>query len=310
MTVRVQFPIPLAASMAAWTIGLAVVCGAPPVLAQFSSRTEAVRIDVLVTEQNKTVARLTPADFEVTDNGVAQRVDLLSFDQVPLNVVLALDLSSSLSGDRLMQLKAACRRLVGQLKAEDQAALVTFTEVIRPGTGLTTDVGALLSEIGQTDTGGRTRGTALVDAIYAATVVAESDVGRALVVVFSDGVDSSSWLLPAEMIAVAQRSDAVVYAVVTRHSGRSAFVEDLTHTTAGSLFEVEATEDLEGVFVGILNEFRQRYLLSYTPTGPRTPGWHKVEVRVKGRAARVKARPGYWIEQSSNGGAPLPVRMR
>ena len=65
---------------------------------RFSSRIDAVRVDVLVTENGRPVQGLTPDDFEVLDNGVRQRVDLASFEQIPLNVVLALDMSASLPG--------------------------------------------------------------------------------------------------------------------------------------------------------------------------------------------------------------------
>src|SRR3954463_958936 len=73
----------------------------------FSSRVEAVRVDVLVTENGLPVRGLAPADFELRDNGVPQQIDLISFDQVPLNVVLALDMSDSVAGERLQRLQAA-----------------------------------------------------------------------------------------------------------------------------------------------------------------------------------------------------------
>ena len=65
-----------------------------------------------------------------------------------------------------------------------------------------------------------------------------------------------------------------------------------TSLTAGRLFEIEKTENIDEIFVNILREFRQRYLLSYTPRGVAPEGWHKLDVRVK-RGAVVKARPGY-----------------
>jgi len=55
---------------------------------------------------------------------------------------------------------------------------------------------------------------------------------------------------------------------------------------------VEKTERLDSIFVDILREFRQRYLISYTPRGVTREGWHKLDVRVK-RRGTVKARPGY-----------------
>ena len=69
-------------------------------------------------------------------------------------------------------------------------------------------------------------------------------------------------------------------------------VVELTSLTGGRLFEVEKTEKLDTIFLSILQEFRQRYLVSYTPRGVTKEGWHKLDVRVK-RGGTVKARPGY-----------------
>jgi VWFA-related protein len=265
--------------------------------AVFSSKVEAIRVDALITDRGKTVRDLTAADFDVSDNGVSQQVDLISFDQIPLNVVMALDMSSSLTVDRLAQLKTAGGMLVGSLKPNDQAALITFTEAVTQGTGLTADLQRLRTAVEATEPSWETRSTSLVDAVFSALLVAESDVGRSLVVVFSDGVDTASWLRPDDVIEVAKRSDAIVYAVATRQVGRSDFLIDLTDATGGSLFEVESTKDLGSTFVAVLNEFRQRYLLSYTPRGVAPDGWHGVAVRVKGRDVKVKARPGYWADK-------------
>ena len=285
----------------AWVAGATVLPGrlAPDEdqRAVFSSKVEAVRIDALITDNGKTVRDLTAADFEISDNGVSQQVDLISFDQIPLNVVMALDMSSSLTEDRLAQLRAAGGMLVGSLEPNDQAALITFTEAVTQGAGLTADLRRLRAAIETAEPSEGTRSTALVDAVFSALLVAESDVGRSLVVVFSDGVDTISWLRPEDVFEVAKRSDAIVYAVATRHGGRSDFLVDLTDATGGSLFEVESTKDLGATFVAVLNEFRQRYLLSYTPRGVAKDGWHSVTVRLKGRNVKVKARPGYWADK-------------
>jgi len=260
----------------------------------FSSRVEMVRVDALVTHEKRAVAKLTAADFQVTDSGVAQEVELVSFDEVPLNVVIALDLSSSLTGERLAQLREASASLAGILKKEDQAALLTFTETVTLGSGLTTNLDKVRDTIAATRPPDSQRPTDLVDALFAGLLTAESDVGRALVVVFSDGVDTGSWLRETAVLDVAKRSDAVVYAVTTIHKGRDSFLEDVAEATGGSLTEVESTGDIGAAFLGILNEFRQRYLISYTPRGVSKDGWHAVTVRVKGRSYKVKARPGYW----------------
>src|SRR5438552_11472339 len=110
--------------------------------------------------------------------------------------------------------------------------------------------------------------------------------------VFSDGLDTASWLAAQRVLDAAKRSDVVAYAVAVRSPAKPEFLRDLTSLTGGKLFEVEKTEKLDSLFLGILEEFRQRYLVSYTPKGVAKEGWHKLDVRVR-RGSTVKARPGY-----------------
>src|SRR5262245_25517885 len=105
----------------------------------FSARTRAVRIDVLATSGGRPVPGLLADDFEVRDNGVVQRVDLVSFEDVPLNLVLALDLSDSVSGERLTHLRQAATAVLHDLRDRDQAALITFSHAIVVHGGLTRD---------------------------------------------------------------------------------------------------------------------------------------------------------------------------
>jgi VWFA-related protein len=125
-------------------------------------------------------------------------------------------------------------------------------------------------------------------------VLGESDVGRSLVLVFSDGLDSGAWLSADEVLDIARRCDAVVYGVSAGQSPKSDFLADLSETTGGKLFKVESTKDLSAAFLSVLDEFRHRYVVSYSPRGVSPDGWHQLTVRVKGRNATVKARPGYF----------------
>ena len=178
-----------------WLIAASVVAATAVLDAQdivFSSKVEAVRVDVLVTDRDKGGAMLglKPSDFELRDNGVLQQVDLVSFEQIPLNVVLALDMSESVSGNRLEQLREASSGLLGGLTRDDQAGLVTFTQRVVLGSKLTNDLAKIreamtpLNDVGD---------TSIIDATYAAMMLGESDVGRGLVIVFSDGLDTASW---------------------------------------------------------------------------------------------------------------------
>ena len=87
-----------------FALAVAVISAAGAGLAQtpaFSSNVESVRVDVLVAQNGKPVKGLRPEDFELRDNGVLQTVDLVSDEEIPLNVVMALDMSASLDLNRL-----------------------------------------------------------------------------------------------------------------------------------------------------------------------------------------------------------------
>jgi VWFA-related protein len=259
----------------------------------FSSRIEAVRVDVLVTANGQPVRGLMPSDFDVLDNGVRQTVDLASFEQIPLNVVLALDMSASLQGLRLGHLQAAGSTVLDGLKPGDRAALVAFSHIVSASQSLTEDLDRVRSLLFQNRGEGL---TSLIDAAHAGMLIGESDAGRSLLIVFSDGVDTSSWLDAESVLETARRGDVVVYGVEVG-TRRASFPRDLTEITGGRLFAVESTGGLSAVFAKILEEFRHRYLISYSPDGVAAGGWHRLDVRVKNRSVTVKARPGYFAGQ-------------
>jgi VWFA-related protein len=265
--------------------GAAAAAQAP----SFSSQIEAVRVDVLVTDNGKLVQGLEPGDFEILDNGVPQKVDLASFEEIPLNVVLALDMSASLDAEQLGHLRTAGKTLLDGLKKTDQAALVTFSHIVSQGSPLTSSFDRIRAALDQTVTWGQ---TSLVDASFTGMMIGESDVGRSLLIVFTDGVDTRSWLDADAVLQTAKRCDVVVYGVEVGNQ-RSSFPRELSTATGGRLIEVESTKNLNATFRGILDEFRQRYLISYSPQGVTAGGWHRLDVRVKGRSFVVRARPGY-----------------
>lgn len=261
----------------------------------FSASVENVRVDVLVSDGRQPLLGLQSSDFTVTDNGVLQQVDFTTFEQTPLDVVLALDLSASVTGERLAELRAAARAAVEALKADDHVGLVTFNEAVWLRTPLIQDGRRVLSMLDQPAKAGY---TALVDAGFSGLVTSESGTGRALLIMFSDGLDTASFLPEATVLETAKRSDVVVYSVEVSGAARSKFLRDFSEFTGGRVLDVVSTRKLGETFVSILDEFRQRYLLSYTPHGVAKPGWHQLDVRVKNRRATVKARPGTWPDRS------------
>jgi VWFA-related protein len=155
---------------------------------------------------------------------------------------------------------------------------------------LTSDIAGIRQALADVNPAGQ---TSLVDGTSGAIALAASDVGRSLLIVFSDGVDTASFQSPTVVLQAARRSDLVVYGVSVRSRISPTFLKDLGELTGGALLEIESTRDLSQTFLRILEEFRQRYLLSFSPRGVSPTGWHRLEVRVKGRRVTVNARAGY-----------------
>jgi Ca-activated chloride channel homolog len=281
----------------------------------FRSGVEVVRVNVLATDGNRPVSGLTAADFEVRDNGVLQTIDLVETANMPISMTLMLDTSQSVKGETLDRLKKAAIGALTQLSPADRVTLLTFNSAVSRRVDWTNSRELAAEAIEAAEA---TAGTALYDAACAALIANDSQPGtRQLVLVFSDGIDTASWLPAAAAIELARRSEMVVYSVVLgrsnqfrdsllfRRSGVETldrfvpphalrpFLEELSKTTGGSNYIAESSAALQRQFARIVNEFRTRYVITYTPRGVDRSGWHPIEVKLKGRNGRITARRGY-----------------
>jgi Ca-activated chloride channel family protein len=257
----------------------------------FRIAAEEVRIDVLVTDHGKPLGNLKAADFEVFDNGVKQTIQYTTLQkQLPIRATLVFDMSGSVAGQLLNDLKDAAHGFLSDLQKDDQVALITFNHAVTLGTPLTNDLKSVKLALDRTKPEGN---SSLIDASYAGLVIAESKFGPPLLIIFSDGLDTYSWLTNTAVLESAKHKDAVVYSISTNLLPPKSFLSDIAESTGGALFVIGSSQDLSTVFLKILDEFRQRYLVTYTPQGVSESGWHNLEVRVKHRSAKVNARPGY-----------------
>ena len=294
----------------------------------FRARTEAVRLDALVTDDGVPVTGLTAADFDVRDNGVPQRVmSLGAIEAVQLGVVL--DVSGSMTGDRLEIVRAATADLLRQLEPRDSVAIVGFGSQVGRLAARGADVGrASLALAGLVAAGS----TSLVDGLYAGLIEADGGPGPKLLVLMTDGRNNSSWLRATDVIDVARRREAVVYPVAVgaidgpgarvalidpprglpdaaradrdwrasthpefRTGDSMALLRVIARETGGRPIEASWDAELGAVFRRILEEYRQRYVLTFTPEGVSSgDGWHTLEVRVKRRGVVVRSRTRYW----------------
>lgn len=272
-----------------------LVCLAAAAVAQagqasFRSRIEAVEVDVAVTRGGTTVAGLTADNFVVTDNGVVQEVKATLLAAEPLRLSLVLDVSKSVSGTRLASLIKGSRTMVQALRPDDQIALITFSHNVTSEVPMGHDRSAIIDTLTTLSGEGA---TALRDAAYLGLATASDDHSRALLLLFSDGLDTTSFLSEDTVLESAKRSNAVVHAV---HFRPDAFLGRLTQITGGRNWSAESDRQLEELFGRVLDEMRARYLLTYTPSGPQNPGWHQIKVSLKGARGDVIAKQGYFVQ--------------
>jgi VWFA-related protein len=255
----------------------------------FRSRIEVVEVDVAVTRGGATVAGLTASNFAVTDNGVPQNVTAALLGAEPLRVTMVLDVSKSVSGSRLASLIKAGNGMVNALGPGDRASLITFSHQV----ALRVPMGSRFSEIAEVLAGlSGTGATALRDAVYLGLANASDDRSRALLLVFSDGFDTTSFVTTGAVIESARRSNAVVHAV---HFQPDKFLGELTEATGGRTWSARSDRQLEELFGRVLDEMRARYLLTYSPSGPQKSGWHALKVSLKGARGDVIAKQGYFV---------------
>jgi VWFA-related protein len=273
------------------------VSAAWPQNATFRSLTDLVPVYVSVRTGRAAVAGLGPADFTLTDRGVAQTVDAASYESLPVDVTLLVDTSASVITS-LDRFRDDVRTIVKSLRADEQIRLITFDTDVRQI--LPMQPPSAEPPVREIRLGDR---TSLVDALSLAMARARRADRRHLIFVFTDGVDTSSVLDYGALPALAGRIDGVLHVVLvgdppapTDPSSRRKF-EALAAAAArtGGVLYPPGRRDLLTAFRAAIDSFRQSYVIYFSPKGVDPEGWHDVAVRVKRPGSfTVRAREGYF----------------
>jgi len=280
-----------------WLAGLAMPAGQ----VVFRTQVELVRVDVSVTRDGRPLSGLGPQDFELRDDGRTQAVREVLVEKVPIDVTLLLDTSTSVEGQRLERLQEAANRLLAGLRPGDRAALLTFGHRISRTSALTPDLPRIMRLIGDLDGNGW---TALHDAIFAALLQPQAESRRSAVVVFSDGLDTISWLSPAQVLDAAKRGESILYTVAeiadpipgpqSQATSARAFLRTLAEDSGGRAWTVPDPGQFGEAFEKILKDVTTRYVLLYQPEGVSGDGWHPLSVKLTRVRGDVAARAGYY----------------
>ena len=231
---------------------------------------------------------LKPEDFSLAED--SRKVEALSADLVPdapINLVLLLDTSGSMTGPGITAAKAAASNFIAGLGKDDRVAVATFDNNIKTIIDFTTDHKAARDELSLVDAR-RGAGTCLYDAAYQAVqMTATVPSGRRAVVLFTDGVDEKA----SGGTCSLHDADAVVN-IATESGTRSPLytlgmgskvdqktLQRLAQDTGGRFFYSPDANQLDAIFIRLSDTLRSQYAITYTSTAG--PGAHTLAVTAK-----------------------------
>ena len=262
--------------------------------------TESVDVDVVqvtatVTDSaNKFVHGLPRETFRVKEDNVAQRLTAFVGENIPLELVVAVDVSDSMT-NAMPTLIAAVKTFLSALRPTDQVTLIAFNDNIFTLARRSTDPAARLKAVDRLKPWG---GTALYDAILTALNTVGKQPGRRALVVFTDGEDQNSVATMKRVETRMETSDATIYTIGLGRSVKDRSLADilrhLADISGGRPFLVDSASELDRVFADIVEELSNQYLLSYASSNDKRDGtWRKITVELTDKRYHVRHRQGY-----------------
>jgi Ca-activated chloride channel family protein len=254
-----------------------------------------VQVIAIVTDgKGRFVSGLGESDFHVFEDDAPQPVSHLIGEGAPREVVVAVDMSSSMT-DAMPQVRKAVRAFLGALRPDDQLTLLAFNDNVFTLARRETDSGARLRAVERLAPWG---GTALYDVLLRAMDLLGHRKGRKVLVVFTDGEDQSSRSSFADVERRAEVNDAPIYMIgqgrATTDGKLRDVLEKLARMSGGRAFHTDRLDELEPAFAQIVDELDNQYLLGYEPSNPARDGsWRRIRLEVEGPGRRVRARQGY-----------------
>jgi len=278
----------------------------------FKSASSLVALNVTVTDSaSKYVSGLQPADFVIYEDGIKQNVQFFESASVPVDLIVLIDTSSSMS-DKLEAVHQAASGFLNSLRPNDRGAVVTFADNVKVAQPLTADRDLLEQAVRKAGAHGQ---TALYNAVYIALkqfgqlASGSRDVRRQAIVVLSDGEDTASLVSLDDVMGVARKMGVNIYTVSLQstypaqrvdQSARRAVsdadeaMRTMARETGAQAFFPLAT-DLNHVYSTIAAELAHQYSIGYVPVDSRADGrFRKIIVQITTRPGlHPRTRLGY-----------------
>jgi len=276
--------------------------------AQIKVNVNLVRVTATVKNPaGQLVGTLDKEDFEILDNGVQQQIAVFERQTAqPLSIAMLVDASGSTAKDLKYEVDSVVRflkALFAEGNPKDAVALYSFNYQVTLHNFFTHNQAPLEHSLRMLQ---GDAGTSLYDAIYFASRHLEEREGRKVMVIVTDGGDTTSVKDFHAALDSAQLADATIYPVlvvpISNDAGRNLGGEHALTTmalgTGGRVFQPTLGTAMDTAFSDIIKDLRTQYLLGYYPKDvPLTKDrFHRLQVRVRRPDLRVTARNGYYGE--------------
>lgn len=256
----------------------------------------------VTTPDGNWVAGLKQDDFQIYEDGKLQEIKIFGKEsELPLQLCLLFDSSSSIATELRTQQEAAIQFLSSIIRPVDRVSILRVSEDVDEVVRGTSRIDRLSSAIRSIRPGG---GTSLYDAIYLAAEILGKAKGRKVIVAITDGTDTTSDLKINDCLKQAQIAEAAIYGLVVqpiksepgRNLGGEHAMHYLAEKTGGRFFRVLSPELIRTSFDQISEELRTQYYLGYYPqrAASEPSEFRQIRVRVKDPSQIVRTREGYY----------------
>jgi len=239
------------------------------------------------------VTGLPRTAFHIEEDGKPQRISHFGAEDVPLELIVACDVSGSMT-PAMPRLKKAVKEFLAAVPSRDQVTLLGFNDSIFALTRRAVNPEDRAKAVDRLAPWGA---TALYDVILRGVEMLGKQPGRRAMVVFSDGEDQGSHASITDVERRLQASDVTLYMIGQGRGVEVAalktIMQRLVEPTGGRALFTDSIDELHLAFADLLEELSNQYLLGYESTNTkRDDMFRKISVRVDGQS-RVRARQGY-----------------
>ena len=275
-----------------------------------------LNVSVYSNKLRTNVSMLEQKDFVVTEDGRPETVSFFGTTDVPFDLVLLLDLSASTSGKRDL-IRKSTRRFIEAARPADRLAIVTFSDDAQVVSPLTEDRNQLLNSINKIEGTGSSPIWDSLKFTLDKVIGPKTSGRRRAVVIMTDGIDNSlggygdSRISFTDLLEAVRRNDALIIPICldTKGSGSRYIgvgnrvlenarktLELLADESGGLFYQARKIEDLEGVYVQVIEDLGKIYSLGYTPTNQKRDGsWRAVKIGLPNQPdLKARAKPGYY----------------